>query len=110
MTTVKRSVRLSNDLLNKLRDLRDSHITPIPVSQLINRCLRSTRGQNCEKRDCTPRNNSEKVVAYVDAEFEGLPHEDIVTRVTHAMKGVQLDQYQIEINRAPKPFYTDGAV
>ena len=103
----KRSIRLHVDTVAKLRDLRDSHITPVPIPELVRRCLKRTQGVvGVENTEPTTRRNSTIITVWLGIEHCDLNHNEIVNRVEIALSGIDdyIDRRQIAFNRSPNNY------
>lgn len=98
---VHKKIRMPKRIVEKLRDLRDSHITPRPITELVNCCLKQTRRSNAIKLAPTTRSESIPIDIWIDAEFSCLSPEDIRARVAHALLGIEekLIPENIKMNR-----------
>jgi len=85
----RRAIRLPNEVLRQLRDLRDSYITPRAVSDLIRTCLRNKYVVvDAQKQQPATRENSETTHVWLDPEYATWSHKDIVAKVLHVLAGM----------------------
>lgn len=85
---VHKKVRFPKVVIDLLRDLKFSHITPRPIPELVNCCLKQTRSKMFLRLHTT-RDNSMPIDIWIDDEFDGLEPQDIVGRTAHALIGIQ---------------------
>ena len=94
----RRKIRLPKDIIDVLRDLRDSYSEPRPIPQLVSAALRQTRVSTCQSARPTTRNDSEVIEVWLDEEFADLPHGEIVARVSMVVDGLNGKTYPDVIN------------
>jgi hypothetical protein len=94
-----RKIRLQKLLVQRLRDIRDSHWTPRPIPELIRAALRQCVVGSEILQITTTRDNSEIIDIWLEDEHAGIPSRDIAARVAHAVIGVRTIPDAIKANR-----------